>query len=423
MSDNSTSYTEKKDVAIIFDDLTEYFVMRPVIDDMIKNEISVDIIVPKDSGYNNLAAHTKKKIKEDGYKVMDDCDKKTQYKILLTPYPNMSIEKRINFIWHIKYPYGPIAANKPDPVYSVGWNINYDAIVCFNTYEKGLYGAYGVETYPVPYWRFAKFKKDKKRKTNKYNLLILPTFGKDGCIELLNKEAIKSIKEKYNIISKAHHRLDFHPNERENLQKLKQISDEFYTSDISIEKLLSRADVVLSDNSGAIFDSICAGVPVAIASANPNSRAFNGINTYQYELIEKNIIPHSKDSNNIRKAIDLAITKNYINKQKKVKENLFLPIDSKSPHDFTKIILQYINKPVDNRKILHNLLIRYYYHLKINNANLLKQKQELERQNKKLLDEKEEIKRELDNLLLSKSWKLTSPLRKISSIKQNRKKN
>ena len=70
----------EKDVAIIFDDLTEYFVMRPAIDDMVKNKISVDIIVPKDSGYDNLAAHTKKKIKEDGYKVMDNCDKKTQYK-------------------------------------------------------------------------------------------------------------------------------------------------------------------------------------------------------------------------------------------------------------------------------------------------------------------------------------------------------
>lgn len=62
-------------VAIIFDDLTEFFVMRPAIDDMKKAKINVDIIVPYDSGYNGLSEYTFKEIVKLGYHPLKDAPK------------------------------------------------------------------------------------------------------------------------------------------------------------------------------------------------------------------------------------------------------------------------------------------------------------------------------------------------------------
>ena len=53
-------------IAVVCDDLTEFFVIQGAIDELTKLKIPVDIIIPYDSGYNGLAEHTLKEIKKAG---------------------------------------------------------------------------------------------------------------------------------------------------------------------------------------------------------------------------------------------------------------------------------------------------------------------------------------------------------------------
>ena len=68
-------------------------------------------------------------------------------------------------------------------------------------------------------------------------------------------------------------------------------------------------------------------------------------------------------------------------------------------------------------------MVDYYYELKQNNVELLAQKEKIEKQNLNINKEKNELKKEIDDLLSSRSWRITSPLRRLSFINQNKRKN
>ena len=74
--------TAANNIAIVCDDLTEFFVIKDVIDALKKKKLPVDVIIPFDSGYNGLAEHTLKKAKELGYSPLSDAPKNKVYKVL-----------------------------------------------------------------------------------------------------------------------------------------------------------------------------------------------------------------------------------------------------------------------------------------------------------------------------------------------------
>ena len=168
--------TNNKSIAIVFDDLTEFFVIQPAIQKLENSGYSVDLIVPYDSGYNGLAEHTIQKVKEMGYSPRNDAPKDKVYKILLTPYPGLDVVKRMKFVYHLRYPYGALSS-KPNPTYHPDHIYYYDAILSFNKYENFL-NVYGPIIYSLPYWRYHNFKRIKS-KSSKPTLLLLPTFGTD----------------------------------------------------------------------------------------------------------------------------------------------------------------------------------------------------------------------------------------------------
>lgn len=423
-------------VAIVFDDLTEFFVMRPAIDHMKHNRISVDIIVPYDSGYNGLAEHTFDEIDQLGYHPLKDAPKSKEYKVLLTPYPNLNIVRRTKYTYHLKYPYGPISA-KPDPVFLPEWKISYDGIITFNIYEPNFLSAYGTKYHIVPYWRYQNFKKIPTQST-KPNLLILSTFGAEvSNIKLFTKSAINDIKKHYNIISKAHHAIHFSSDNKDSLAILKNISDEFYDSDTPIIDLLKRADIVLSDNSGAIFDSIYTGIPVALFCKNPNQRKLGPINTLQYNLVNQGILPHVTEARNVLPM--LKSIKPYIAKQAKVKRKLFPEFKDDSPSEFTKIIQEYLSKNPneDYYKAIHSLLVDELNSLKAtikqHESTIHQQESALHKSNSTINELKTTIQELESNILKlqqlndsqsttiqelynSTSWKITKPLRKLKEL-------
>lgn len=382
-----------KDVAIVFDDITEFNTMLYGVQELNRSGITYDIIVPFDSGYADLPQKTAAEIQKNGYKVLTDAPKNTHYKILLTPYPGIKVVERMDYDYHIKYCYGALSA-KPNPVYLPYQKIQYHAFMLFNNYELELYQAYGAETYFLPFWRYKNFKK--KKHSGKPVLLILPTFGDVSCIDLLKDDDIKAIKHKYKIIAKSHHALDSNPSEEKRLSRLKDIADVCYDSNAKIEELLAMSDVVLSDNSGAIFEALYARIPVAILAEDPNARKIAGLDTYHSRLINAGILPYTNRSEYLGKIIDEAIDKVHL--QATESKKLFEPKgQNKAGDSFTAIIREYLNRnpAEDYRKILHDILISEYTEDKKENL---------------------ELRRQISDLLNSNSWKMTRPVRNIINI-------
>ena len=391
-------------IAVVCDDLTEFFVIKSIIDRLDKLDIPVDIIVPSDSGYNNLANHTITKIKELGYSPLDNAPKDKLYKILLTPYPGLDVVKRLKYIYHIRYPYGAVST-KPNPTYLPSTRIDYDAIISFNTFDQTFLNAYGATVYPVPYWRYHSFKKDAKTHS-KPVLLILPTFGADtSCANKFTDSAIDEIKKHFFVIVKAHHAIHFGYDGDQTINNLKKIADEYYDSDIPIDQLLKKADLVLSDNSGAIFEAICADTPVALFADNLNARKFHTIDTPQYIYAHQGILPHTNQAEQVLPML-LSIQPFY-KKQQTLKKQLFLQISNNPYKNFIKIIKYYL--ALDETKYFHNVLhdamVKEWYHDK---QTILDQKTKIE-----------ELTATINNLYNSNSWKITKPLRTIKIRSKN----
>ena len=385
-------------IAIVFDDLTEFYVMQPAIDRFKKEQINIDIIVPYDSGYNGLAEHTFKKIKELGYSPKKDAPKTKEYKILLTPYPGLDVVKRIKFVYHIQYPYGAIST-KPNPTYAPNYRIEYDALFSFNTYDTDLLNACGSKVFTVPYWKYSNFKRIPKN-TKKPNLLILPTFGEDtSCIQQFTDSSISKLKEHYHIIAKAHHATHFSIDGKDSSTTLKRLADEFHDSDTPIDKLLQQADIVLSDNSGAIFESICAGIPTVLFANELNSRHLGQINTPQYDFTKQGFFPYTNDPNKLTQTI--SNVKNYRQKQVTLKNQLFLDCPKDALKPFLDIIQVYLksNPKKDYRKVIHGLLVEEW------------------KNSRKIIEEQEQrinnLNNEIQQLHNSTSWRITKPLRSI----------
>lgn len=386
------------EVAIIFDDVTEFFVMQRAILDARKKNIKIDIIVPYDSAYGELPRHTKKTIEDAGFEVFDDAPKNKHYKILLTPYPGINVVERLEFDYHIKYNYGAAIA-KPDPVYNPNQKIQYDAMIFFNNRDAELLSAYGAETFVCPYWRYEGFKK--KPHGGKKNLLILPTFGDVSCIKLLKKECIKDLSKEYRIIIKAHHATEFMESEKDDNSSIKKLADEYYGSDKKLDDLLAEADVVLSDNSGAIFEALYVRVPVALLSGNTDMRQFRGVHSLQSILVNKGVFPTAKNASQLYSVIEKAQTEDIIKLQNIARENLFRLNENNS---FVEIIKKFLSREAgqDDRHKLH--------------LSMVKDWEEAKKKNEIMNSEIAELRKQIQDFRESTSWKITGPLRKIRSI-------
>ncbi|MBQ7202007.1 hypothetical protein IJS18_01290 [Candidatus Saccharibacteria bacterium] len=347
-------------LAFVFDDLTEFYAMRELIDALLKEKIPLDIIIPNDSGYNGLATHTFEKVKSFGYKPIDSAPKNKTYKVLISPYPTLKAIRDLKFIYHLRMPYSTITA-KPNPTYIPDVKIDYDGIFCFNKYEVNFLTAYGADCYAVPYWKYCNFKKEKST-DKKPTLLILPTFGNDtSCVQYLSKPMMDKIKKHFKVVIKAHHATHFGLNGKDDSVKLEELADEFYTSDMPIVELLKKADIVLSDNSGSIFEAIYSGTPVAAFSKDLNARHLEGIDTLQYKLMKDGILPHTDDPDKILPML-LKIDP-YFKKQQKACDELFIKVKSNPTKPSVDIIKDYLSRDhtKDYKKILHDLLLKEWF--------------------------------------------------------------
>lgn len=392
--------TVNKNVAIFFDDLTEFYAMRKLVDGLLAKKVNLDIIVPFDSGLSGMPESTIKEIKKLGYKPLNDAPKNKVYKVVLTPYP-LNALSRTNYIYNLRTPYSVVSA-KPNPVYTT--LMDYDGIICFNQYEPKILSAYGAECYAVPCWKYYNFKKEKN---DKKTLLILPTFGQDtSCLEHLTNELLNELRKHFKVMIKMHHALHFNKDVEETKNRIKENVDEFYTSEIPITDLLKRADIVLSDNSGAIFDSIYSNTPVACFTKDLNTRHFENIDTLQHQLAKKGILPCTDKPDELIKIL-LSIDK-YFKKQQTAKKEIFIEPDKNAVNHLISIINSYLAR---DEKADYQKTLREY----------------CKKQTKEYLEKINELeiyKQNAEEIFNSKSYRLFTKLKApVAKINQIRRKN
>lgn len=392
------SSSDRSDIAVLFDDMTEFFAIRKNIDELTEQNIGVDIYVA--SSYSDeMRNDTHKKIEQHGYKIRKSPPKNTTYKVLLEPYP-LSVPEGLKYEFRIKYSYSAASA-KPDPVFMPEWNLPYDAVMSYARRDADIKSVY-TRSYHVPYKKYDNFRKEKH--DGKLNLLYLPTFGDSGSIGNFSGQAVSEIKKEYNVIVKAHHALQFKNEERKSYESIREFADEFYDSDTPLEDLLAKADVVLSDNSGAIFESIYSETPVAIFSEKVNSRKLGNINTLQYELVEGDFIPLAESPEDVPGV--LLEARGLLERQKEAKKLLFTDTGPLSS-DFTSVIKEHLLKDREKDIYLssHDILVAGFYENRENTERI-------ERLDRQISD----LHAQVQGYEGSASWRVTAPLRRISKF-------
>ena len=387
-----------KKIAIIIQNYVQFYSIKPFID--LSDIYAIDLFVPiafDDSGFTEMFNDIYNFLVQKGYKVYREVDTTIKYKILLEPYP-MDIFFKFNYEYRIKYKYASVSA-KPKITYNIPESIVYDAILCHSTYEQEILNNF-TKTFLVGRLCFKDFRKkhsNKKRKT----ILYLPTYGVFNCIDETIGE-LKKISDKYDIITKEHHGTNYLYSESDRSEKLKGVINKFYDSSYPLSKLLEISDVILTDNSGSIFESLYTNVPVCIFSKNIKDCNFNTLESLQYQLVKDGVIPFTDNPKKIKEIIDKSLTMELIEKQKNASMNLF-PIDNNNiMKSFTDVIDSFLNeddKVLNNRIILHREVQKYFNSIINENNNLVNKNSDLLNDNRELSESLANI--QIENQILN----------------------
>lgn len=381
-------------IAITIQNYVQFYSIKPFID--LSDTYDIDIFVPTDNdgtGFNNMFDDVYNFLVKEGYNVYRKVDTSIKYKILLEPYP-MDYYLKFNYVYRIKYKYSVISA-KPKLIYKLSSNIFYDAIICHSTYEEELLSIFS-KTYLVGKLNYINFRR-KNGKFKKKTLLYLPTYGYLNSIDDV-LEQLKYLGKKYNIITKEHHGTNYLHSENEKSKKLNKYINKFYDSSYPLNKLLEIADVVLSDNSGSIFEALYSEVPVCIFSKNMDDCSLGKLHSLQYSLAEQNIIPCTEDVNALDDIIELALTEEVYNKQKEISKKLFPLNKDDILSSFTHVIDLYLSDNINfDSFLLHRELEKEYLNF---NENLDNLKQELIKKENLYSSELEILNKQINDLNL-----------------------
>lgn len=368
-----------KRIAIVIQNVIQWYTLRPLVELLNKKKIPVDLIIfdpeSNSNDYHDIAKDATIAINKDGFKTKS-WPKDQEYHLCLAPYSDMITFK---CKYRIGYCYG-VVTTKPALTLQPEHKMNFHGMMVHDTYTAELFSVYG-RTYIVPYLYLETIKH--KKISDKPVVLYLPTYNEPSVP--LVATALSKLKDDYYIITKGHHGTDHLNEECSKKNILKEIADENYNSNQYIKPLLEKADVVLSDNSGAAVDALYAKIPVVISTLSI-SPCINGIKPIQQELIDDGVIPYVSDINadNLKNAINRALSKKLQATQATASDKLF-PIKTGGAESWYKIIKKYFDDEIDqNYCKLHDYYIEKWQELK--NAC-----QELPLIRKELLDAKAKI--------------------------------
>jgi hypothetical protein len=206
----------------------------------------------------------------------------------------------------------------------------------------------------------------------KKTILYLPTHGDLSSIDDLSDE-LKRISPLFNTLVKFHY---YTPREEPwRLEKLEDPNVMTFKDDVDLTALLYLADVVISDNSSAIFDSILADKPLVLADFLSKDfldiehkkpkyfrRGMANILTYSGSIEQiikrKNFVPTIQVPGQLLHGIQTALQDNsyYKTERKKLRDWLFGFQDGDSGKRAAEAILRFRTIPLPERPLLYHLL-------------------------------------------------------------------
>lgn len=337
-----------------------------------------DIVVPR--AVSQAISHDKKIFNEtaqkligDGFSVTRSVDgpvvtkdiQNTRYSVFLSAYISLWQYKNLNVKYRIMFPYASYYLNKPN--WTIKQFIEQDFMAdALLSHAEGARLTTNVftATHIVPFLKLMDFKK-KQKKTEKPVIFFAPTHNEaEFACRLL--ESIDDLKKDFTVVMRGHHKQSQEAQGQDPFLELYDKMDEVYEVGSSeLTESLGKADVVLSDNSGVIFDSIYCGVPVALFSANTNSFRFNEISTEQHRLVENGDVLWTSDPKHVADIVRKTLSKRMIERQVRLGKTLF-PQSRRDPvRQWMDVIDNYINSQISEK----DLTKRYWVQSILNDRN------------------------------------------------------
>ena len=156
------------------------------------------------------------------------------------------------------------------------WRARFDANLAYGAYSAARLGRFA-PAFPVGNPRFHRWfngkgqgrRLDVEIDPNRPTVLYLPTWGEFSSVDEF-LESVAELQGDFNLLTKLHHKSHSHEANRGRRVKKAGLEKRFRAADDLLD-LLSYADVVLSDFSGAIFDAIYTSKPVILLQGSPES--------------------------------------------------------------------------------------------------------------------------------------------------------
>lgn len=388
----------KKKVAVHIQSEVQFFTLEPLLKELKKQPYSVEIVTDifenNESGYKEMAASVVQLIKKAGYNPKSlDSFKDTVFDAYLTPY----IDNKVKSKCYLKYEYGTLNI-KPNLTYIPAVMQEYHGFLCQSTITNNMLQVYG-RTFPVDNLRFFG-KKKKTVKREKPQVLFAPTYNDvDTEDELV--EIVKNLKKKYYVVVKGHHGTEFLKKNASKKQVLVDLADKYYGSEASLSNLILESDVCLFGNSSAIGEALYADVPCAVATGDLDYFKLGDIHTTQFLFVRDGYIPYAKTAADVNKAIEAALSKKMIEKQKELSQKIF-------PKEYRTGVKGYLD--VINYFLYDEVAQDY---LKLHDQNIEEKmtlKKELE-QAKAKVEVLEDIEKRKLNRMAAKIYKLEGKIR------------
>ena len=269
----------------------------------------------------------------------------------------------------------------------------------------------------------------------------MPTYRNYSSIENVAPK-LNQLKDRFNIIIKPHHGTEYGIDELEQ-KRMKYLNENFkniFSSKYSLLDLLNKCDIVITDQSGAVFDAIYVKKPVLMYYTNSISNEIS----LPIKCAKKGYFvsfTDLEDKMQLEKLIEQSLNSKQCVKQNKLFKKIFCPqedIEKNFLHflscieneifdkDFyeihqlqkkqigilyeniqtNNITITNLNSKLDeyNNKILENLKII---------DDLKEENIKIKQQNNTLIEEYNNFKKQIYN---SKSWKVTKPLRYFNQL-------
>ncbi len=370
-----------RSIAFVIHNLVLYETIRPLIEECEKKQIVCDIYVPQieEEDWGDMSLDTYHYLKSNGIQVsLVNSVPDKAYKIAFYPYLPYYLEVKSDY--KFRYQYGMAKPNWNLD----SWSRNFDFIFCNGLYDSSVLAAY-TQTDIVGMIKYANFQR-KKRKTDKYNLLYLPTYGNESSIELVMKH-IDEISDAFNVKVKLHHGTSFLEHDRVKL--VKSHIPEVLDHKASLVNLIEEADLILSDGSGAIFDALFTDTPIVIFQ-HPQTESFEGILPLEAQIVEQNIVPFVSDNGDIKQTLLNAILdEQLIQKRRKFTLEMF-PVKGRETIDkCMDVIDKFLKDDVDHAyRAGHTRLKNEFNELQTRNQA---QKHEIEQQKQQIVEHSDQI--------------------------------